>query len=91
MSGAWSSGGSRECPSFHQMDIDVLTPPTCAVCLRPVERIEEVVDAFGRLRLTVTCHGHQETVTFDPGEDVRGIDLGRGLAFVPRGPARLGA
>jgi hypothetical protein len=54
--------------------------PTCVVCFRRVERVDEEVDGFGRLRITVTCHGCQETVTFDPGENVRGLDLSAGLS-----------
>lgn len=62
--------------------------PTCAVCLRPVERIEERVDDhLDRLEIRVFCHGQVQRVVLLPGETPRGVEAG--LAFVAEGPPRL--
>jgi len=56
--------------------------PTCAVCLRLVDRLEEEIDGFGRLVLRAVCHGQVERVVFDPGE-------GAPASVTGLGPARL--
>ena len=63
--------------------------PTCALCLRPVDRLDEEIDAWGRLILRAVCHGEAERVVFEPGDGTP-TDVA-GIAFVPGGPARLGA
>ena len=63
--------------------------PTCARCLRLVDRLEEEVDAFGRLILRAVCHGEVDRVVLEPGDG--GPSDVSGVAFVPAGPARLGA
>ena len=44
---------------------------------------------WGRLILRAVCHGEAERVVFEPGDGTT-TDVA-GIAFVPSGPARLGA
>lgn len=60
--------------------------PTCAICLKPVDRFEERYDRhLGKQILEVTCHGEVQRVTLEESDTVHEL----GMAFLPDGPPRL--
>lgn len=62
--------------------------PICAVCERPVERVEHDEDALrAKLVITVYCHGDVETAEILERELVRGaecIKFGRAFTRSPK-------
>lgn len=56
--------------------------PMCAVCLRPVEKIEEWWNpSTDEFTYTAYCHGDTETTTFSRSYFITGHELEGGRAF----------
>jgi hypothetical protein len=56
--------------------------PTCAVCRRPVERVETARNVLdGTVQFTARCHGDVETATVTESDLTRANGLCFGVAF----------
>jgi hypothetical protein len=63
--------------------------PTCAVCNKPVERVESMYDiAYGGKRFRVYCHGDMEEAMLDDTaiEDANSVRFGE--AFIDKLPQK---
>ena len=63
--------------------------PTCAVCNKPVERVESMYDiAYGGKRFRVYCHGATEEAFLDDVwiEDCASVQFGQ--AFIDKLPQK---
>ena len=63
--------------------------PTCAVCNKPVERVESMYDiAYGAKRFRVYCHGEMEEAMLDDVliEDCASVQFGQ--AFIDKLPQK---
>ena len=63
--------------------------PTCAVCNKPVERVESMYDiAYGGKRFRVYCHGDMEEAMLDDTtiEDANSVRFGE--AFIEKLPQK---
>lgn len=63
--------------------------PTCAVCNKPVERVESMYDiAYGGKRFRVYCHGDTEEAFLDDVwiEDCASVQFGQ--AFIDKLPQK---
>ena len=63
--------------------------PTCAVCNKPVEKVESMYDiAYGAKRFRVYCHGDMEGAMLDDVliEDCASVQFGQ--AFIDKLPQK---
>ena len=63
--------------------------PTCAVCNKPVEKVESMYDtAYGGKRFRVYCHGDMEEAMLDDVliEDCASVQFGQ--AFIDKLPQK---
>lgn len=72
---------------FNKFDLVLHDVPLCAVCNKPVERVESMYDiAYGGKRFRVYCHGDMEEAMLDDTiiEDSNSVKFGQ--AFIDKLP-----
>ena len=75
--------------TFNKYDIALHDVPMCAICNKPVERVESMYDiAWGGKRFRVYCHGDIEEAMLDDVviEDCASVQFGQ--AFIDKLPQK---